>query len=180
MKFRVFIIAIQFSCSSILFAQESKPFDLFGNLGFSWPDQPSAFANDWKMGFNLGAGFGYRWIPDVNLFAQLDFNSFLVDQAVSNVVSNLQLLTLTANVKFDLLTILKETTPYITLGAGYSRQWGPGQSKGAFPVLVGLGLNMGTSPNSAVFIDGKYGMCIQSGDDLNFFALRIGTRWNFN
>lgn len=80
MKAKTFL-AIVFLCGSFGLAQAQSKMMFQGSGGVSIPNRPEEFSDYWKMGFNIGGGFGYFLNSRQRLALQgtIDYNKLPLD-----------------------------------------------------------------------------------------------------
>jgi opacity protein-like surface antigen len=181
---------------------QEKVNDFYISGGLSFPSGPQVFSDYWKMGFNVGGGFGFPLSTSVSLIAIVDYNNFSFDEegflkafgfsnyGLSITGGSASIFTVNGNIKILLNTTPNTTSPYIIGGLGFfslstsdvtvSGSGGSvnvaGDSESAFNVQFGLGIDIPTSSTMNVFIEGRYGIGFTKEENTSFLPIRIGLR----
>jgi len=198
------IISVFVSLLILSFASlsQEKNNDFYIGAGLSFPSGPQIFSDYWKMGFNVGGGFGFPLSPSISLIGTIDYNNFAFDESgflkalgYSNSGINVSggsasIFTIDGNIKILLNTIPKSTTPYIVCGVGFfslstadvtvsgggSSVRVSGDSESAFSIQFGAGIDIPAGEAMNIYIEGKYGIGFTKGENTAYLPLRAGIR----
>lgn len=198
MKTCYFVIVFFVFLSSITFSQDKKA-EIFINGGISLPISPESFSDYWSMGYNIGGGAGYRFLPNLSGSLSLGYNSMVFDEegflkdiglggyglAVEG--ADATILMVTANVKFSLVPTAP-LSPYLIGGIGFSNvsledisfafegqtYVYDGTSESTFGAIIGAGVDIPVSPIVALFLEVDWGLATTEGDVTGYVPVKGG------
>jgi len=185
-----------------VFAQKTSKFEVYGSAGISFPIGPENFSKYWKIGFNVGAGVGYRYplTPGVTLITDFGFNRFSldrnkmlqdmgwVDPGTSISGGDIAIITFSGNLKAIVPTSYNKVTPYLCGGAGLfifsvndivsndGEIEGKGYSKALFSILLGGGTDIAIGERTDLFIEGKY-VGFTGYENKQILPIKIGIKY---
>ena len=198
MKTCYFVIVFFVFLSSITFSQDKKA-EIFINGGISIPLSPEAFSDYWSMGYNIGGGAGYRFLPNLSGSLSLGYNSFAFNEegflesvglsgyGVDVDGADATILMVTANVKFSLAPTAP-LSPYLIGGIGFSNVTTEdisfsylgqiyaeeGSSESTFGAIIGAGVDIPVSPIVALFLEVDWGLATTEGDVTGYVPVKGG------
>jgi opacity protein-like surface antigen len=172
-------------------ADENNPFarrGAFVGLGATWQVsgfqeelRDAAFGNSW--GFNARGGYRFAdWFALEGIFEYADkFGA----NAPRSEGSSVSLISTTGNAKF--IVPLDRFQPYLSLGAGflYAEKDGKGFIRNlddvdfGFAGRIGGGLDFYLTPAISLFVDNGWTMATPDTENLYFYSLGFGGRYNF-
>jgi opacity protein-like surface antigen len=198
MKTCYFVIVFFVFLSSITFSQDKKA-EIFINGGISLPISPESFSDYWSMGYNIGGGAGYRFLPNLSGSLSLGYNSMVFDEegflkdfglggyglAVEG--ADATILMVTANVKFSLVPTAP-LSPYLIGGIGFCNvntedisfsylgqiYVEQGSSASTFGAIIGAGVDIPVSPIVALFLEVDWGLATTEGDVTGYVPVKGG------
>lgn len=202
MRFVRQVLFILILCSASTVAQEWSPLSFTAAGGVSLPTKPQAFADYWSLGFNGGAGIGYSVGRAWTLTAGLEYNRFAFDEeqflrALGYEDAGLHteggaasILTLTGGIKYALIPRNDTESPYLIGMLGYFRVSSseitvsddqssvtfPGNSENALVLLFGAGIDIPSSSNLNLFLEGKIGIAFTKTETTTFVPFKVGVR----
>jgi len=181
MKKVILIITVLFLVSNLV-AQTKTIIKL--NTGLNVPSSTKYFSDYWGASYNFGGGIDVFLDSQLSLQGYIDYNHFSLDgQKVledlkqsnkGNSISGsaLNILHLSANVKYHLINVRQKVSPYIIGGLGYvilsltdfvgtNTNGDTGtlvvdESIGAFSISFGLGTEFLISSGISIFVDVRY------------------------
>ena len=192
----LFFILMMLCTPALVFAAPNY----YANIGMSKPFAPEPFRNDWRSGFNLGAGIGFNVSPKFEIqgevlydFFQLDDNSYL-----KNITDNIayasvsggetSILTLSANFKyFSPISDDARVTPFLvgTVGAASKiisekninteeRQYTETKESNTIPAFgAGLGVEIEMGGNTYFVIEGRFNVLLTEETTV-YMPLKLG------
>lgn len=190
MKKAIIIILILFLVSN-LGAQTKTTIKL--NAGLNVPSSTKYFSDYWSASYNLGGGIDIYLNSQLSLQGYIDYNHFPFDDvkvfaALGNpgTISSggaINILNLSANLKYNLIDISKKVSPYILGGIGYvnlsmtdlvySYKFGGArtigaESVGALSLNFGFGVEFMISSEISIFADARYVLAFTDGSIVRF------------
>jgi len=200
MKKYLLLLIIPTLLINLSFAQDAKKIQLFLSGGISIPSSPTEFTDYWNLGFNGGAGIGYVFSPNFSANAYFDFNTmalnednFLGDLGAPSGVSidggSINIITVMANVKGNLIAKPKSISPYFKVGIGLfslsatdvtvsymgvSMTESLDASEEALGLIFGGGIDFPVSPNILIFIEGNYCVGFTEDESTSFIPIKGG------
>jgi opacity protein-like surface antigen len=182
------------------FAQDARKIQIILSGGISIPSSPTEFTDYWNLGFNGGGGIGYIFSPNFSANAYFDFNTmslnedkFLNDLGAPPGVSieggSINVITVMANVKGNLITKPKSVSPYFKAGIGLfslsatdvtvsyqgqSQTVSVDASEEALGIIFGGGIDFPVSPTVLVFVEGNYCVGFTEDESTSFIPIKGG------
>jgi opacity protein-like surface antigen len=179
-----------------------KNSSLFLSGGVSFPSKPKEFTDYWKMGFNVGGGFGFDLTPSLSILALADYNSlpfdedqFLKDLGLSSYGISLSggaasILTVTGSLKILLNPSSSASTVYVLGGIGFfqvstsdikvsyrgTTETAQGTKESAFSAHFGAGVDIPVAGETYIFLQGSYGMGFTKDEGTYYIPLKLGMR----
>ena len=190
--------ALLFFVSFQLMAQVSIAFKASG--GSSFPVGPSDFKDNWKMGYNAGAGVIINLLGILTVEGEADYNTFALDSdkmlksigfsnpGISISGGNLTALSFMANLKLYLIPKISPLTVYLFGGGGLTSmkadevkvtyqgntQSFPGtDNQNKVGIQVGAGAQFGIG-STAVFVEAKYVNVFTTDKNTSFAPIKAG------
>ena len=180
MKKAILIILVLFLVNSLV-AQTKKA--IMFNTGLNIPSSTKYFSDYWDASYNFGAGIDIYLNSHLSLQGYIDYNHFPFDgkkvledlkesnQGISISGAAINILNLSANVKYHPIDIRQKVSPYILGGIGYAnlsftdlvgtdQRGGLGtltsESVGALSINFGFGIEFVVSSGISIFVDARY------------------------
>jgi len=174
----------------------SKPFSVYLNGGLSMVTGPQDFKDYHKIGFNLGAGVGFKAIPVIEIVLKSEYHSISKDwdfvsgfDGISG--GKVKILTFGADARISSPSLILPIKPYGFAGFGFANLK---QDEIVIDPLVeiaiiipeyedqtktyfnlGGGIEFGTGIK--MFLQAKYMIIKTDGDDINFIPVSFGIKF---
>jgi hypothetical protein len=159
----------------------------FAGLGFNWqvpgfqgPFLEENYGKSW--GFN--ARGGYRFFDWFAAEAIVEYADKFGPNRARSVAPDISLLSSTVNAKF--IVPVERFQPYLELGAGFLyANTGSGffnsisDEDFGFAGRLGAGIDLYLTRNVSLFVDNSWTMSTDNAEDLYFYSLGGGARYNF-
>ncbi|MEG8948171.1 hypothetical protein [Rosettibacter firmus] len=197
----MFFISI-FTFFSLTFAQGGRNTELYINTGFSLPSQPETFSDYWNTGINIGGGLGFPFSSSLVFVGRVDYNNFSFDEegflkdnnfagyGVSISGGSASIVTITGNLKANLISTPNSVSPYFVGGIGYFKmtideftisalgesEKVEGDTESAFSVLFGVGVDIPAGETMSIYFEGKYGIGFTEDESKKYFPLNAGIK----
>jgi opacity protein-like surface antigen len=195
MKKAIIIILVLFLVNS-LFAQTKTAIKL--NTGLNVPSSTKYFSDYWGASYNFGGGIDVYLNSQLSLQGYIDYNHFpfddekvfaaLGDPGTISSGGAINILNLSANLKYNLIDISQKVSPYILGGIGYvnlsltdlvytyrsggARTIGA-ESVGALSLNFGFGVEYVISSEISIFADARYVLGFTEGSIVRFTSNNV-------
>lgn len=189
-----------------LFSQEETNLEFILGGGLSVPVQPDNFSSDWKRGYTIGGGFGYRLNVFTSIDIYFDYYNFsfdphgfmerteLMDRLIRGNPNSI--IAITANLTYTYIIAPNYVAPYISGGAGYQSFTNsevraiqadsegliedeavfPGGKGGGALGIVSAGILIPSRHNRNFFVEVRYGFAFTDMMNPQFIPIRFGFR----
>lgn len=159
----------------------------FAGVGFNWQEQgfqgpfrQEDYGNSW--GFDARGGYRFAdWFATEAIF---EYANKFGPNAPNTVAKDLELITTTVDAKFILP--LDRFQPYLEAGVGFLYANDGGGFRNAienrdigFAGRIGAGVDLYLTRHVSLFVDNSWTMATQNTEDLYFYSLGGGGRYNF-
>jgi opacity protein-like surface antigen len=195
--FLIFLTAILILSLSVSAQVPSKPFSIYANGGLSMVSGPEVFKDFHKLGFNLGAGIGFKAIPVVEIVLKGEYHSISKDWEFIDVLDGVsggkvKFYSFGADARISSPSLVLPIKPFGFAGLGFAKLkqdeividplFDLGgtvipayEDKTKMYFNLGGGIEFGTGVK--MFLQAKYMMIKTDGDDISFIPVSFGVKF---
>ena len=192
MRNAILILGIVLLFAMSASAQAPQPFSIYGGGAVSMPTSPEGFDAGWKMGWHGWAGFGYKFMPKMQVVGKFEYHTFGSDLGLVGLEggnANFTLFGADARWTFDVPN--SPIKPFCFGGAGMAHlAWS--EYTGALAAALGdpqipaqdkmywnfgAGCDIKGGPVWSFFVQAKYVSVATDGSAMAFIPVSLGVKF---